>query len=165
MTHVDGGLQDQQIHLAEQNGQERGVGDKETQFKRTELEQELRYLRDPLKLAENTVSLLRQDDHKKALELVRIASRTMACTVSWNHIIDYDMGRGKVSAAIKTYNEVSIRLACRPKTGLTDLYADEETRATTRCLHLYYALPWSGCACPLPPGSLKSALNLQLHVR
>ena len=115
MTHVDGGLQDQQVYLARRNDQEKRLRFKETEFKQTELEQELRYLRDPLKLAEHTVSLLRQDDHKKALELVRIASRRMACTVSWNHIIDYDMGQGKVSTAIKTYNEVTTRSVCRPK--------------------------------------------------
>ncbi|KAL9118087.1 MAG: hypothetical protein Q9187_005372 [Circinaria calcarea] len=108
-AHVDGGLQDQQVHPAERNSQKRQLGLKGSEFKRTELEQELRYLRDPLKLAENTLSLLRQDAHQKALELVRVASRTMACTVSWNHIIDHDMAHGKVSAAIKTYNEMKKR--------------------------------------------------------
>lgn len=70
------------------------------------LERELRYLADPLKFAKNTLDLLRRDEHVKALELTRLASRKMPCTVSWNHLIDYDMSKGRVSAACKSYNEV-----------------------------------------------------------
>ncbi|MCJ1316927.1 hypothetical protein MMC15_002248 [Xylographa vitiligo] len=78
-------------------------------FPKAELERELLYLPDPLKLAENTLNLLRQDEHIKALEIVRYASRKMPCTVSWNHIIDYDMSKGRVSPAMKTYNEMKKR--------------------------------------------------------
>ena len=77
-------------------------------YPKAELEKELLYLPDPLKLAENTLNLLRQDEHIKALEIVRYASRKMPCTVSWNHIIDYDMSKGRVTPAMKTYNEVSL---------------------------------------------------------
>jgi len=77
-----------------------------TSFPKATLEKELRYLTDPLKLAKNTLDLLRRDEHLKALELTRLASRKMPCTVSWNHIIDYNMSKGRVSAASKTYNEV-----------------------------------------------------------
>ncbi|MCJ1438991.1 hypothetical protein MMC27_008381 [Xylographa pallens] len=80
-----------------------------TAYPRAELEKELLYLPDPLKLAENTLNLLRQDEHNKALEIVRYASRKMPCTVSWNHIIDYDMSKGRVTPAIKTYNEMKKR--------------------------------------------------------
>lgn len=79
---------------------------KDQEFKRTELEQELRYLKDPVKLADHTVSLLRQDDHDKALEIVRMGSKRMACTVSWNHLVDYEMSKGRVNRATKLYNEV-----------------------------------------------------------
>lgn len=79
---------------------------KDEEFKRTELEQELRYLKDPAKLADHTVSLLRQDDHDKALEIVRMGSKRMACTVSWNHLVDYEMSKGRVNKAMKLYNEV-----------------------------------------------------------
>ncbi|MCJ1254506.1 hypothetical protein MMC24_002321 [Lignoscripta atroalba] len=89
--------------------QRRGAVAKGVQFKRESLEQELRYLRDPLKLAENTVSLLRQHEHQKALEILRVASRDTACTVSWNHVIDYNMASGRVTAAIKAYNEMKKR--------------------------------------------------------
>ena len=82
------------------------VKPRKTMLPRGVLKAELRYLNDPLKLAKNTLDLLSRDEHVKALELVRLASRTMPCIVSWNHIIDYDMSKGKVAAAVKTYNEV-----------------------------------------------------------
>ena len=70
------------------------------------LEQELRFLRDPLKLADNTVSLLKIGQHEKAGQLVRMASKSMACTVSWNHMMDYEMSKGRVSRAMTLYNDV-----------------------------------------------------------
>jgi len=76
------------------------------EFKRTALEQELVYLGDPVKLAGHTVGLLRQSAPNKALELVRLGSKRMACTVSWNHLIDYEMSQGRVNSAMKLYNEV-----------------------------------------------------------
>ena len=72
------------------------------------LEQELRFLRDPLKLAENTVTLLKNGQDEKAGQLVRMASKSMACTVSWNHMIDYEMSKGRVSRAMTIYNDVRI---------------------------------------------------------
>ena len=72
----------------------------------TALEKELRYLQDPMKLADNTISLLKKNDFEKALALVKMSSRTMACTVSWNHLMDYEMFKGRVSNAMKTYNDV-----------------------------------------------------------
>jgi len=75
-------------------------------FSRTSLEQELRWLSDPLKLGDHVVKLLRKDDDEKALALVRLASKDIACTVSWNYLIDFSMGKGRVSDAVKLYNEV-----------------------------------------------------------
>ena len=75
--------------------------------KNSDLDKELRYLNDPLKLAQHVVRLLDQDKALEAVEIVRAASRKMMCTVSWNHIIDDAMNRGKVTAAVKTYNEVN----------------------------------------------------------
>ncbi|KAL9582877.1 MAG: hypothetical protein Q9212_003040, partial [Teloschistes hypoglaucus] len=71
-----------------------------------ELQRELTFLEDPLKLAENTVKLLRKDDTEKALEIVRMASKRTSCVVSWNHIIDYHMSKGWIQPAEKLYNEV-----------------------------------------------------------
>ena len=83
----------------------RTVG-KDQEFKKTSLELELRWLKDPIKLADHTVSLLRQDEHIKALEIVRLGSKRMECTVSWNHLVDYEMSKGRVNSAMKLYNEV-----------------------------------------------------------
>ena len=82
--------------------------DKQWRPKVPNLSKELRYLNDPVKLAKHVVNLLAQDKGSTAEELVRAASRGMQCTVSWNHIIDDAMNRGKVAAAVKFYNEVLI---------------------------------------------------------
>ena len=82
--------------------------------KQRELDRELDYLRDPLRLAENTVSLLRRNDYEKAQDILRRASKSMPCTVSWNHLIDYEMAKGKVNKAEKTYNEVRISTETLP---------------------------------------------------
>lgn len=77
-------------------------------FERAVLEKELRYLHDPLKLADHTINLLKKGDYHKALELVKMSSRNMSCTVSWNHLMDYEMYKGRVSNAIKIYNDVQL---------------------------------------------------------
>lgn len=66
----------------------------------------LEYVKDPLKLAEFTRTTLRSGDFDTAQDVVRAASKSMQCTVSWNHLIDYQLEQHKMNAAIKTYNEV-----------------------------------------------------------
>jgi hypothetical protein len=66
----------------------------------------LKYLKDPLKLAEHVRRLLRGGDFDNTLVIVRAASKNVQCTVSWNHLIDWQLSKGKMNAAIKTYNEV-----------------------------------------------------------
>ncbi|KAI9721127.1 MAG: hypothetical protein M1812_002608 [Candelaria pacifica] len=73
------------------------------------LEQELRYLKDPMKLADHIRYTLRDENPEKSVELVRMASKDMQCTVSWNHIVDFQMTFGRVNAALKTYNEMKKR--------------------------------------------------------
>ena len=68
---------------------------------------EIRWLKDPVKLANHTVKLLQGDNFEKALEMVRLASNTVECTVGWNHLIDYEMSKARVANAVKLYNEVS----------------------------------------------------------
>ena len=86
---------------------ESGKEGKTKDFKREkQLDKELLYLQDPVKLAENTKSLLHNDDNAKALEIVRLASKRTSCTVSWNHVIDYEMSKGRIQKAVKIYNEV-----------------------------------------------------------
>lgn len=74
-----------------------------------DLRAELRYLKDPLKLAEHVHYTLRCDKPVKALDLCRVASRSMECIVSWNHVIDWNMKRNKIPEALKIYNEMKKR--------------------------------------------------------
>lgn len=74
----------------------------------------LTYLQDPLKLAEFVRRTLRDDDFETAEKVVRAASKNIQCTVSWNHLVDWQLSKGRMNAAIKTYNEVCIQfLSCQ----------------------------------------------------
>ena len=79
-------------------------------YKKSNLELEARWLKDPVKLADHTVKLLREDDPEKALGIVKLASKDVECTVSWNHLIDYEMSKARVTNAVKLYNDVSFYL-------------------------------------------------------
>ena len=79
---------------------------KENQIKKRDLLTELDYLRDPIALAQNVTFRLQEDDYDRALDLVRVASSRLSCVVSWNHLIDYSMAKGRVVPALKTYQEV-----------------------------------------------------------
>ncbi len=70
------------------------------------IRKELVYLLDPLKLADHVANLAREKRFDEAQALVREASRSFPCTVSWNHLINLQLIEGKVNGAIKTYNEV-----------------------------------------------------------
>jgi hypothetical protein len=70
------------------------------------IRKELTYLGDPLKLADHVFHLVRQNRFDEAELLVQTASKSFPCTVSWNHLMDWQLSQGKVSVAIKTYNEV-----------------------------------------------------------
>lgn len=76
-------------------------------FDEKSLREELKYLGDPLKLAEYIDDLLRKNAFDKAVELVRMASKSIPCTVSWNHLINYELSLGRVNGAVKLYNEVN----------------------------------------------------------
>ena len=65
------------------------------------LDMELRYLKDPLKLSEHVKYTLRCNKPNKALDLCRLASKTMSCVVSWNAIIDWLMRANKINEALK----------------------------------------------------------------
>lgn len=76
---------------------------------RKALEKELVWLKDPFKLTEHIHFTLRNNDPDKALDLCRIASKSMDCVVSWNAIVDWYMQRFKVNDAVKVYNEMKKR--------------------------------------------------------
>ncbi|CAG8971324.1 hypothetical protein HYALB_00005942 [Hymenoscyphus albidus] len=67
------------------------------------------YGSDPLKLAEYIRKTLQRNDFETALAVVRAASRGLTCIVSWNHLIDWQMSKGKMKGALKTYNEMKKR--------------------------------------------------------
>lgn len=69
---------------------------------------ELQYLKDPLELATFVKNELRKDRVTEMLQLTRMASHSMQCIVSWNHIIDYYLANEKVNNALKVYNEVRL---------------------------------------------------------
>jgi pentatricopeptide repeat protein len=67
---------------------------------------ELRHLQDPLELATFVRNELKKDKAEEMLQLVRMASHSMQCIVSWNHIIDHYLAKERVNDAIKVYNDV-----------------------------------------------------------
>jgi hypothetical protein len=67
---------------------------------------ELRHLQDPLELATFVKNELRKGRTTEMLQLVRMASHSMACVVSWNHIIDHYLAKERVTDALKVYNDV-----------------------------------------------------------
>jgi len=73
------------------------------------LEIELRYLKDPLKLSEHVKYTIKCDKLDKALDLCRLASKTMSCVVSWNAVVDALMRKNKINEALKVYNEMKKR--------------------------------------------------------
>lgn len=72
---------------------------------------ELQYLRDPLELALFVKQELRKGKAKEMLQLVRMASHSMQCIVSWNHLLDHLLAVGRISDALKVYNEVRLASA------------------------------------------------------
>ncbi|KAI1274814.1 hypothetical protein F5Y07DRAFT_401096 [Xylaria sp. FL0933] len=70
---------------------------------------ELEYLRDPLHIANRVKLALDKDDFQLAGSLTREASKKYNVTVSWNHLIDYQMGAQRLGPAIKLYNEMKKR--------------------------------------------------------
>jgi hypothetical protein len=77
--------------------------------------QELRYLQDPLELAQFVRAELNKDKVEEMKQLVQMASHSMACVVSYNHIIDYYLSKSQVRSALKVYNDVRTlqSLACQ----------------------------------------------------
>ncbi|KAI0481145.1 hypothetical protein GGR56DRAFT_629044 [Xylariaceae sp. FL0804] len=67
------------------------------------------YLDDPLHIANRVEQILAKDDFDTALSLVKKTSINNKVTVSWNHLIDYQLKQGKLRAGLKTYNEMKKR--------------------------------------------------------
>ena len=78
------------------------------------MKQEAKYLVDPLKLAQEIVSKLREHQLEEALALVRASEKSLDGdgvdnVVSWNHIIDWLMGQDSPGEAWKVYQEMKKR--------------------------------------------------------
>ncbi|OCK78978.1 hypothetical protein K432DRAFT_276254, partial [Lepidopterella palustris CBS 459.81] len=71
--------------------------------------EELRWLKDPLELANYVRSRLKKDKHVEMIDLVRMASSQMECVVSWNHLLDHTLAKGHVTSAVKLFNEMKKR--------------------------------------------------------
>ncbi|RMY36805.1 hypothetical protein D0866_03681 [Hortaea werneckii] len=80
-----------------------------TTFDKKALRKELEWLPDPVKFTEHVQYTLRCEKPMKALELVRLASKTRQCTVAWNHVVNYNMQRGHLRDAFAVYNEMKKR--------------------------------------------------------
>lgn len=73
------------------------------------LRKELDCLKDPIKLADHVHHVLRCEQPDRALDLCRLASKNMPCTVSWNHVVSWHMGKKLISKAMDIYNEMKKR--------------------------------------------------------
>ncbi|XXH05186.1 hypothetical protein Hte_011611 [Hypoxylon texense] len=72
-------------------------------------EKQLQYLKDPLHIAEYVSKTLGKDRFEEAALITRKASKNTKVVVSWNYLIDYQIRRDKLHAAIKLYNEMKKR--------------------------------------------------------
>ncbi|KAL8663395.1 MAG: hypothetical protein Q9202_003914 [Teloschistes flavicans] len=138
--------------------------------KTRELKQELTYLEDPLKLAENTVKLLRKDDHEKALDIVRMATKRTSCVVSWNHIIDYQMSKGKIQPAEKIYNEMKKRAQKPDAQTYTILlrglsWHPHLQQSLPRALHIYHSMFAENCSVRPNVIHTNAMLNVCAHAK
>ena len=86
----------------------RDVTMSETDWNRSK--RELRFLQDPLDLAQFVQAELRKDRVEEMKQLVRMASHSMPVVVSWNHIIDHYLAKSQVANAMKVYNDVRMAI-------------------------------------------------------
>ncbi|KAI1116968.1 hypothetical protein F5Y14DRAFT_448351 [Nemania sp. NC0429] len=70
---------------------------------------ELEYLSDPFHIAARVKAALGQDNYELAAQITRESSKDRNVTVSWNHLIDYQLQRGSIQGALKLYNEMKKR--------------------------------------------------------
>ena len=67
----------------------------------------LKVIDDPFHIGQAVVASLKKDQFDNALALTEKASRTMNVVVSWNAILAYQLGKGEIKTAFKTFNNVS----------------------------------------------------------
>ena len=98
---------------------------------------ELKRLQDPLKMADYVRKKLLKDKFEEAQTLVRAQSKHAQVVVSWNHLISWQLSKGSLNAALKTYNEVFASPSqLRPPTDTGSL--DEKAGTISGRAHLFY---------------------------
>lgn len=126
---------------------------------------ELRHLQDPLELAKFVRQELAKDKPtQEVLQLVRMASQSMECVVSWNHIIDHYLAKSRVSDALKVYNEVR-QIVSRPAIASANKTPDEEAGTVSRFIHLHNSSSRIVNKCPHSARPHQSIVRIPLALR
>ncbi|KAK4447026.1 hypothetical protein QBC34DRAFT_330373 [Podospora aff. communis PSN243] len=106
----------------------------------------LQYLsKDPFKVQEHVSRILKKGKFEEALALVRKASRDTKLTVSWNHLIDYEMKNQRLHGAIKLYNEMKKRAQLPDAWTFTIIFrgcakSDHPKLAVSEALRIYNSM-------------------------
>ncbi|PSK58732.1 Pentatricopeptide repeat-containing protein 2, mitochondrial [Elsinoe australis] len=79
------------------------------EHEKRQLKRELDFLTDRVKLTDAIRKHLFHGGFSKALHLVRVASASTKCTVSWNAIIEFLVEKREFDAAFRIYNEMKKR--------------------------------------------------------
>lgn len=102
---------------------------------------------DPLKIAHTIKNMLFKDDFGEAMEVVRRASSQLPeqCIVGWNHIIDWQMSKHRISDAVKTYNEMKKRMQPPDNYTFTILFrgfaaSANQPQALEKALSIYHSM-------------------------
>ncbi len=72
------------------------------------VKKQLKYMDDPFVIGRRVEKVLAEHNFDEAVLLTRQASKKASVVVSWNHLIEYEMKRGRLNHAIKLYNEVGL---------------------------------------------------------
>ncbi|KAK0646110.1 hypothetical protein B0T16DRAFT_412658 [Cercophora newfieldiana] len=110
-------------------------------------------LKDPLKIGEHVQRTLEKGNFEEALLLVRTASRDTKLTVSWNHLIDYEMKKQHLHAAIKLYNEMKKRAQLPDSRTFTIIFrgcaqSDHPRLAVSEAVRIYNTMVANGRVSP-----------------
>lgn len=108
----------------------------------------LHFLKDPYTIGKAVEELLAKDSDDalyEALQITRLASKDHKVTVSWNHLINYLMGKEKLMAAVKMFNEMKKRAQLPNAQTYTIIFrgcaqSPHATLAVYHATRLYYAM-------------------------